>query len=100
MRHGSLLVLVALAVGCGVGPNPDAGEPLPEGPSEGPPTGAGSSGTKSPAGGEPGGGGTPPAGNTQPVASGAFAGAPAYKEMIGPSTIDRTGKGNGHLSFD
>lgn len=36
-------------------------------------------------------GGNPPAG--------AFEGAPAFREMVGPSSIDTTGKGNGHLSF-
>jgi hypothetical protein len=30
----------------------------------------------------------------------AFAGAPAYAATLGPSTIDLSGKGNGHLSFN
>lgn len=30
----------------------------------------------------------------------AFAGAPAYVAALGPSTIDTSGKGNGHLSFN
>jgi len=49
----------------------------------------------------PGGGTTPP--KTTPgetPTTGAFAGAPAYVATLGPSTIDTSGKGNGHLSFN
>lgn len=35
-----------------------------------------------------------------PPNAGVFAGAPAYQAILGPSTIDKTGKGNGHLSFN
>jgi hypothetical protein len=49
-------------------------------------------------GGAPVGGSTPPKGT--PAASPAFVGAPAYVATLGPSTIDTSGKGNGHLSFN
>lgn len=42
--------------------------------------------------------GTPPP--SAPSSAGAFAGAPAYVATLGPSTIDLSGKGNGHLSFN
>ena len=59
-----------------------------------PPTG-GAGTTPPPAGG---GGTTPPPGS--PAGTAAFAGAPAYVATLGPSTIDTTGKGQGHLSFN
>jgi hypothetical protein len=46
--------------------------------------------------------GTTPAPSTTPDNTnvGAFAGAPAYVATLGPSTIDTSGRGNGHLSFN
>ncbi|MDB4936337.1 MAG: hypothetical protein JWP87_3309 [Labilithrix sp.] len=52
----------------------------------------------------PGGGTTPPGSTPAPTPgatnAGAFTGAPPYVAMLGPSTIDTSGKGNGHLSFN
>jgi hypothetical protein len=44
--------------------------------------------------------GTQPAPAPGASNDGVFAGAPPYQAILGPSTIDKTGKGNGHLSFD
>lgn len=88
---------MALAVGCGVGPVDTSGSSDTDAPTDGTDGAGGSApGLPSP---------TPPAGDTQPVpgngsAPGAFAGAPAFRETLGPSTIDKSGKGNGHLSFN
>jgi hypothetical protein len=43
---------------------------------------------------------TPPPPPAQPPNSGVFQNAPAYVATSGPSTIDLSGKGNGHLSFN
>ena len=96
MRLAAYALLVACA-GCGIGPVDTSGSASEE---------------PKPAEGEPGAGGaapglpsqTPPPGEAQPVpgdnpAAGAFVGAPAFRETVGPSSIDTTGKGNGHLSF-
>jgi hypothetical protein len=45
-------------------------------------------------------GGPAPAPAPTPANASAFAGAPAYVATLGPSTIDTSGKGNGHLSFN
>lgn len=99
MKKAIATALSVLAFACGsassevVDPvvDPNAPSPMPGAPgapsdpsSPTPPPGAGPS--------------TPP-----PAASpnaGAFAGAPAYVATLGPSTIDLSGKGNGHLSFN
>lgn len=41
-----------------------------------------------------------PRAQAPPMSAGAFEGAPAYEAKLGPSTIDVSGKGNGHLSFN
>ena len=42
----------------------------------------------------------PPPLPTAPPNAGIFADAGPYQAVLGPSTIDKSGKGNGHLSFD
>jgi hypothetical protein len=97
------IAIVSFVVGCGAG---SAEDPAPTDPAP-PPASTTPSAPGAPAPGAPApttGTGTtmPPAGTgTTPAASaGAFAGAPAYVATLGPSTIDTSGKGNGHLSFN
>lgn len=108
-----LVLLGAVAfLGCGDGDgssgNQGATDPtaLPQPPGAGAPSAGGGAGAPAPSGSgtdaPPAPSGTqppgtqPPPGGTDP---GVFAGAPAYVAKLGPSTIDLTGKGNGHLSF-
>lgn len=71
------------------GPAPDPASSSPRGTTPGAPKSAPSGGGTAP---------TPAPGGTQAV--GVFVGAPAYVATLGPSTIDLSGKGNGHLSFN
>jgi hypothetical protein len=111
MKHTILVLGALLFVGCGSGDSSGSGteEPtnLPPGSGEQAPGGAsGSTGGAPPSSGSTPPGSTPPGstppGTTPPTgtASGAFAGAPPYVPTLGPSTIDTSGKGNGHLSFN
>lgn len=102
-----LLAVVIFVVGCSgassdvdetTDPNAPAGATLPGGPVPAPagdPSGTTAAGPKSP----PAPGGTAPApAGTQ--STNVFVGAPAYAATLGPSTLDTSGKGNGHLSFN
>src|SRR5690349_11375865 len=77
------------------GENPPApgGEasPVPGAPAPGPGGGTTPAPTKAP---------EPPPPPPQAPNAGVFANAPAYVATLGPSTIDTSGKGNGHLSFN
>lgn len=106
MKSIRLLLAALVLVGCSGGgseepeqtdPNAPVGDTLPGAPGPGatttPPTEPkGPGGGATPAPTTPGPGATP--------SSGVFTGAPAYTATLGPSTIDTSGKGNGHLSFN
>lgn len=60
------------------------------------PSASGTNAPPAPSGTEPPGSAPPPTG----TGTNAFTGTPAYVAKLGPSTIDMSGKGNGHLSFN
>jgi hypothetical protein len=106
---GALLSSALLALACSGASSedppategtPPAGDPAQQLPGQpgGPTTPAGPSGTPTPGGTAPAP--TTPAPPTQPPNSGVFTNAPQYIATLGPSTIDLSGKGNGHLSFN
>ncbi len=76
---------------------PPAGETIPAPGEPGAPA-PGPGGTPTPGGTAPAP--EPPAPPPQAPNAGVFANAPAYVAILGPSTIDKFGKGNGHLSFN
>jgi hypothetical protein len=103
-RFLSLVVGVMFVVGCSgatsdepepTDPNAPPATTLPGAPAPGAPNGTTTPGPKGP-------GGTAPAPTTPggTPSTGVFVGAPAYTATLGPSTIDVSGKGNGHLSFN
>jgi hypothetical protein len=101
--------VVSMIVGCGDGASeePETTDPtappatVPGAPA-GPITGAPATTGAPPSSPSPAGTPAPPAVTTPAgtTATGAFAGAPAYVATLGASTIDTSGKGNGHLSFN
>ena len=98
----SLASAIVFIVGCSSGEEEELSDPAVV---EGAPVpgASGTPGTGAPSPGAPGAPKTPPAGpapSSTPANAGAFAGAPAYAAKLGPSTIDTSGKGNGHLSFN
>jgi hypothetical protein len=101
-RHVLLGALGALllVMGCSSGAKEELSEEPAEPPAATlPATPAPSAGTPSTPGAPapaPGTPGTP----APPANASAFAGAPAYVATLGPSSIDISGKGNGHLSFN
>lgn len=102
-----LLGAFLLVVGCGGADSEEPGSDVPVGPEESavlpaPSPGPGAPGSSLPPGVEttPPSTGTPPGTPPGTPAAGAFAGAAAYTAKLGPSTIDTSGKGNGHLSFN
>lgn len=98
---------IVFVVGCSAGsseepvaddPVAQPGAPLPGAPLPGGPASPGAPTSAPPAGTAPA---KPPSGTPVPApAAGAFVGAPQYVATLGPSTIDKSGKGNGHLSFN
>jgi hypothetical protein len=103
MKRTHLLLGFALLTACSSGATPDIRDPTPSTPDEAtgssaPPSGGSGAGasTTAPSPTEPGAPrGTPSAVPPPPVSSSsaaAFAGAPAYVETLGPSTLDTSGK--------
>lgn len=106
MKHlAASIAVVSFVVGCGAGSAEDPGstDPAATPAATAAPGAPGAPTPGAPAPGAPGTGAgatMPPASTTPAASAAAFAGSPAYVATLGPSTIDTSGKGNGHLSLD